>query len=412
MKTVVSEELRSRLRNAAANGSVIASDILSELKQGKEHGETIRGNADYFSTKRVKSTSDCTARMKIVFTACTKDVDNEHFPDRGNPQAPWFRENRTDVEPSTFVKYFKNLREYDDREMKFFTSAICVEGKVSVKLQQGMSGFMEAYDESNYTPYAQYGESPLHNSCMRKEDTVGNLADFYHNFAGAKIIVARDQAGCVLGRAVVWENVIYKDGGGREHTVSVLDRIYYSHDFVIDKIQEYAAGAGIMLRKTYNNYSSTQSFTALNRTQCPEMEKGDEIENLTLCVHVPASKWHKTGAPYLDTFYCVTVRPDLKVELSNTDSNGVVAKLRSTTGYADASKKLCPFCGIVHNYSVIGICEPCKKKLYTDTIFGEAILCKTITYRGEKYPSALFTKNRYPKPSFDLWLKIQKLFYK
>lgn len=410
MKTVVSEELRSRLRNAAANGSMIASDILSELKQGKEHPETIRGNADYFSTKRVKGTSDDIARMKIMFTVCLKDVANEHFPDRGNPQAPWFRENRTDIEPSTFVKYFKNLPEYDDREMKFFTSAICVEGKVSVKLHQGMNDFIEAYDESNYIPYAQPGESPLHRSCMRNEDTVGNLADFYHNFAGAKIIVARDQAGCVLGRAVVWGNVLYKDELGRENTVSVLDRIYYSHDFVIDKIRKYAENTGIKLRKTFNTSSSQQSFTALNRCECLGLEKGDEIENLSLRVHVPASKWHKEGAPYLDTFCYLTVKPDMDFELSNAQSPTIIAKLNGTNGYAGAYNKLCPFCGMVHNGSSWDICKTCKQKFYTDTAFGEVIQCKTILYRGEKYPSALFTKNRSPKPPLAIYLKIQKLF--
>ena len=55
MKIIVSEELKSRLTNASSNGSIIARDILAELKKNVDVSDIIRGNANYFSTKRKKT---------------------------------------------------------------------------------------------------------------------------------------------------------------------------------------------------------------------------------------------------------------------------------------------------------------------------------------------------------------------
>ena len=43
MKISISPEMKSRLQNAAANGSVVAEDILSELGKNRDASEIIRG---------------------------------------------------------------------------------------------------------------------------------------------------------------------------------------------------------------------------------------------------------------------------------------------------------------------------------------------------------------------------------
>jgi len=68
MKVIVSEELKSRLTNAASNGSIIASDILAELKNNSNVTDMIKGNANYFSTKRKKQDGLEYQKVKIVFT--------------------------------------------------------------------------------------------------------------------------------------------------------------------------------------------------------------------------------------------------------------------------------------------------------------------------------------------------------
>lgn len=107
MKLNVSNELKSRLTHAAENGSVIAKDILSEVKKNVPVEEVIRGSYNFFSTKRKRTEAGTFKKIRIVFTACNKDLGHPNFPDRNNPQAPWFPENRTDLEPSTFIELFK-----------------------------------------------------------------------------------------------------------------------------------------------------------------------------------------------------------------------------------------------------------------------------------------------------------------
>lgn len=90
------------------------------------------------------------------------------------------------MEPSTFIRQFKNLPEYPETDMAYFASAICVDSKVTVRLLEGMQDIYEAYDGDNYSPIADDTASTLHNSCMRYPDKARNAADFYANFAGAK----------------------------------------------------------------------------------------------------------------------------------------------------------------------------------------------------------------------------------
>lgn len=91
MKVNASSELKSRLAHAAENGSVIARDILAELKKNVDVTEIVRGFCNHFSTKRKRTSCDGFQKIRIVFTACNKDLSNGNFPDRNNPQAPCSR---------------------------------------------------------------------------------------------------------------------------------------------------------------------------------------------------------------------------------------------------------------------------------------------------------------------------------
>ncbi len=264
MKLNVSNELKSRLMHAAENGSVIAKDILLEVKKNVPVEEIIRGTYNCFSTKRKRTEAGTFKKIRIVFTACSKDLAHPSFPDRNNPQAPWFPENRTVLEPSTFVELFKNLPKYSPDEINYFCSALSLDSKVTVRLHESMNDFMEAYLESNYSPIADSDTSSLHSSCMRYEDKARNAADFYTNFAGAKILVARDESNNILGRAVVWNEVTLWKSINTPIAASLLDRIYFSHAFVAELIRKQAQEAGILLRRRYNDYTHTTDFTVLN----------------------------------------------------------------------------------------------------------------------------------------------------
>lgn len=407
MKTIVNDELKARLNFASINGSVIATDILEILRQNKDVTEVIRGTANYFNSKRVKNNAGEYTKMKIILSACTKDLNNENFPDRQNPKAPWFEENRTNLEPSTFIGYFKDLPDYSDEDIEYFGNAICVSSKVEIKMYDKMNDFIDAYISDNYVPFAQYGDnSTLHSSCMRHPHLVYRLGDFYSNFAGASILVARDSENNVLGRAIVWKKATGVFDG-EEKEVSVLDRVYYSHSFVMKLMLQHAQRNGINLRKTINDYSHKIQFTVLNPIEGIDMKVGDKIDH-TLNICVPASKWHKKGTPYLDTFCYVNITENGKVRLSNQTTERCVATCQCTSGVANQYGHICPSCGCVHNGDE-DLCTTCRKKLTVKTIFGNMLMDKVKSYNDVKYPASFFEKGK-PSAHLELNLQIAKLF--
>ena len=407
MKLNASIELKSRLTHAAENGSVIAADILTEIRRNADVAEIIRGSYNFFSTKRKRSTMENYQRIRIMVTACNKDLANENFPDRNNPQAPWFPENRADLEPAKFVRLFKNLPEYPDADMAYFASAICIDSKVTVKLLEGVQDFFEAYNGENYGNTADSSESCLHNSCMRHEGTARNAADFYANFAGAKILVARDSGSNVLARAVVWENVKSLSESVPAAGLSMLDRVYYTHSFVAEMMKEHARGLGITFRKTYNDFSHSKDVTALNDCADSGIERGRPY-CLQLAVEVPAHRWHKKGAPYMDTFFSVYLDGD-SMELRNFESVGAIATLRNTGGNATQIRKVCPNCGSLHSLADSAFCTDCRLQLFRRTEFGDVMRSGVVEYGGRAYPSVLFKKKR-PKPAMRLYLQVKKLY--
>ena len=66
MKLNASIELKSRLTHAAENGSVIAADILTEIKRNADVAEIIRGSYNFFSTKRKRSNMENYQRIDGV----------------------------------------------------------------------------------------------------------------------------------------------------------------------------------------------------------------------------------------------------------------------------------------------------------------------------------------------------------
>ena len=129
---------------------------------------------------------------------------------------------------------------------------------------------------------------------------------------------------------------------------------------------------------------------------------------LQLAVEVPAHKWHKKGAPYMDTFFSVHLDRD-GMELRNFDSVEAIATLRNTSGSATRMRMICPNCGSVHNLTDSTFCPACRRLLYQHTEFGDVMRSGVVEYGGRAYPSVLFKKKR-PKPAMRLYLQVNKLY--
>jgi hypothetical protein len=276
-----------------------------------------------------------------------------------------------------------------------------------------MSDFYEAYLGENYTGIAQFGTSSLHNSCMKCEDKARNAADFYVNFAGAKIIIAKDAEKNILGRAIVWEKVEYVEDDfdfDIKLIISVLDRIYFSHDFIIKIIRDYAKKIGIVLRKKHNDHKSTDSFVSMTSMPKYNIKDNNDFFTEKLQIKVPASQWHKKGAPFLDTFHSVCLYKNGTIYLRNSEDDDCFAVCRDTGGYAQEKHGICPLCGILYN-SYDSMCSCCTDKHRVETVFGTLFSGKTIKYEGKIYPDFLFYRGK-PKPNLKRYLQIKKLYKK
>ena len=418
-KIIITEEAKQRILNASFNGSTIATDILPLLKNKQE--DVIVGKPNYFASKRiVTNCGDDSKRIRVEFSYCNKDLTNPQFPGYGDPEAPNRREYRTKVQPATFVDCFKLDKTYTDEEKQYFDSAVRC-SKVRVKLESSMASIREAYDGNNYSSFRQ-DTSTLHNSCMRHEDASNIAGDFYANFAGAKILIARNAENEIVARALVWEHVQIE---GFKEEITFIDRIYTAFDFLLPYMQKKAQEMGILFRKTKNTYSDRAEFTCLNPITLHKATDNSEVAcevddfyGFTAYVRVPAIKYHKKGSPYLDTFSDLCMRSTEggnQLVLANRQHQlyTKIAGLQSTALCPDRNRYICPVCGKVHENrcnSVPDICQECRQGMGTDTAFGFVMKGNFRTYKGKKYPSKLFTKSGKPSQHFAEFLAINRLF--
>lgn len=394
MKAIVTNELRKRLEFASKNGSTLAKGILEELKKDVKEcfGDK---TANYFDSVRIVGNNSEYKSLSIKITLCTKSLNNEHFQDKGNPNAPWYKENRERITIGTFVNLFKNLT-YTEEEFTYFESAMCVNDVVKYYVSNKMSDFEKAYNGANYYPFAMQS-SLLHNSCMRHDETARNAADFYANFAGAKILIAEDSQGQILGRCIVWENVVIPDV--LENT-KITDRMYYAFEFVRMGMCNYAKDVlGVYIRKYRNAVGYSSDFI------CSPESGYTGHQAWHAYVEVSQIKWHKKGSPYMDTFHTIKMIGG-KLVLSNNNHNSIV-RLESTSGYGTAYAKYCPACGRAHADSG-NLCCTCERILMEQTPFGNIIKGKTKSYKGKKYPIALF-ENGKPSKHFQTWIGLKRI---
>lgn len=393
MKAIVSNELKKRLEFASKNGSVVAADVLNELKKDKKEcfGDK---KVDYFDSMRIVGNNSEHKSLKIVVTACMKDLNDERFPDKGNPRAPYFKENRERIELGTFVGLFRNLRVYESEELNFFYSAMCVTDIVKYRVCKSMNDFERAYLSSNYYPYGS-SSSPLHNSCMRYESTARNVADFYVNFAGARILIAEDSQGLILGRAVVWDNAYIED---LSEEVRMVDRMYFCYEFVRQGMLKYAENTlKVGILKAYNKVGSEKEFICY-------LKDFEGLKYYNVHIDVPQVKWHKKGAPYMDTL-CYLCLNNGRLVLRNYQAQ-CVAKLLSTSGYGTLCNSRCPICGRTTYGEVF--CDECKREIFEETPFGTILKGKTRKYKGSKFPESLF-KDGKPTEGFMNWIGIKRI---
>lgn len=431
MKTIISKDLKNRINFAAENGSKIANIIMTELRQkANRNVQEVLGesHANYFDSTRVVKAREANVKyIEVKITYCCKDLDNSRFPDAGNPDAPYFPENRTSCNPAKFARMFKAVDEAESRgeieesDWGYFDSAIRCASKVTLLLSDRMADIVNAYKEENYTGVAEYGCSTLQNSCMRHSVESRNAADFYAHVAGASILVAKNAEGEVLGRAMIWNDLTCKRndvGIIPDAKMSLMERTYFSYNFLLFMMRDYVQKRGVLLRKTHNDYSHLTEMTVLNDIVNSDgivVARMGDVLSMRLCKDIPAVKWHKNGAPYCDTFkYLMYDETTRGLMLANYPISNMhcVANLQYTGGIASRQGfTICPICGKVHTNSSYPICDNCASEHMHKTIFGQQFVGKMKSYKGQYIP-VVAMENGKPNVNCQNFMAIEKLFTK
>lgn len=421
-KLVIDEKLLSRIKYASMNGSVVATCLLDTIKRNRNkniHESVGNKTANYFDSVLTKSTEiSGVFSYAISITYCSKDVNNPKFPDKGNPQAPYFKENRTRTSPVEFAKLFKDVEDqnFSNEDYQYFHSALLLCSRVRLILSDKMQDIEYAYSDVNYVSKIEKSYTTLHNSCMRHtdRDIPRNVADFYANVTGSYILMALDEENNVLGRAIVWKDVLINECLGNS---SFIDRVYFSYYFLSKMMINYASANNIDFCKMRNDYMSCKSFRSLRDMIVVredgtnhEIKKGNPYDFVCKKV-VPQYKWHKKGAPYCDTMYCIYYDEKLgNLAITNTNVGcKCLVECRSTNGYGEgANYRICPKCGKVHNHGE-SLCLECESEMKVYTPLGNILKENVRKYKDFYYPSKLLTKSGLPKKPLAMWLAIQRM---
>lgn len=413
MKTVITRDLKNRIKACAHNGSPLARAILEELKKPIE--EVTDKKANYFNSRRkISSSGEHYGIIDIEITYCNKDLTNERFADHDNPRAPYFEENRTSTSIAKFVGMFKNIPAPTSEDIEAFDSMMRLGKRVRYVVSGDMEDIRKAYDGREYSALAQDGQSTLHHSCMRHPDVSRNAADFYANFAGCKILRAETEDGEVVGLCLLWNNVEFEMVGGA--TFNFVERVYTAYKFLYHDMLRRAIRSGYCIRKKYNDYNHMTQFVVM--ADC-ESTDGRHIRalagaemNTTVRRAVPAIQWHKKGAPYLDTMPYLCYNDGMLYLTNNTSEANLIAALRSTDGHVFLESRICPICGKVHNDGGV-YCHECKATYMADNDYMSGMVKGGVKiWNGAYYPAMLIDgegEDARPTALFGLTMNLFKL---
>lgn len=217
---------------------------------------------------------------KVNYITFRKDGTISFLP-AGKPHAisddgEWSRESRQNGKPGKVIqKLFtdKMLRLIPNKEFETFSNC-----------------YKAAYNNDGYTfsllgnkkiPHV-YGMSRrpggrLGDSCMNND---GKYLDIYKYCESLKILILKDDAGNLCGRALVW---FLNDG------FTLMDRIYTSDDFMDEMFLDYARDKGWHRKRSYRTYENKTCFITPDGKQI--------YKDLTVITPVDFEYY-----PYIDTF--------------------------------------------------------------------------------------------------------------
>lgn len=218
---------------------------------------------------------------EINFLTFRKDGTISYLPSGKeivyNTDGEWSKEGRQNGKPSKVIRKIfsqRALSMFKDADFECFTNAYKAnfnDAGYTFELLQS-SEIPGVYDMDRAT-----GEGSLNNSCMNGDT---DYLDIYKKCKVLQILTLKDTNGLLCGRSLVWKI---------SDTITLMDRVYVSQDFMYDMFITHAKKADYWHKKDYRSYDNKTTFI---------MPCGKESEN-TFIINTDTDFSYY---PYIDTF--------------------------------------------------------------------------------------------------------------
>jgi len=214
----------------------------------------------------------------------------------------WKRDNRQEGKPAKVIRKLMSaraLRMFKDSDFESFANQYKARFNDDgyIFRLKGNDDIKDVYCQSRAS-----GDGSLNNSCMNGDSV---YLDLYENCASLRILTLENKDGLLCGRALVW-NV---------EGITLMDRVYVTHDFMYDKFLDYCDKADWWRKKDYKTYSN----------KCDFLDSNGELYKRQFTIQTDTT-WDYY--PYIDTFtyggdgfitnYCGEI-----YEYTNTDGTRV-----------------------------------------------------------------------------------------
>lgn len=359
----VEEELLYILQSAAANRDPVAMDIMKELEKN-DREEVFFKNKDYFRLIYPEYSSN---PYRIGYVA--NDMSNGFYAEQlqEDSDLPYKHGRYTIAALGAFLKKFKNLRDYTDKEIEDFGEALKVRSPLTYRISSDYRDFQRAYYHKNYGPKTKLESDTLNKSCMREKRMRVFVPEFYSYICGCKIMLVQDAMFRVVGRAVVWPNVLMKrNGEDEEEPVRVISRMYYTRMGVKRFMERVAAEEGYDVRIDYNQNTGFQPI---------DVKTGANINRARFRSPVHMDTRYHGGVPYIDFFNSLVLFDDRQLYLKNDVtidgcSYTEIGTCLHTDGGMSTNYGICPNCGrVMDDDSDNWLCDNCMDGLQCRSAF-------------------------------------------
>lgn len=271
-KIFISPELTTILKDIVESNpndkTIVAQSILEVSKDGINEDYASKEYCNYFTlSKESKKFISYVKKEKLAEKIIKYNDDITKKSEVTNEMLQEFNDKffsrkvaRVRAKPGKLVSRIFSKSYIEDniraRDIEFFTNqyTAIVRDKVDFRLVKG-NDIKKYYLGENYDQNCPGGS--LRGSCMKDEDR-NKFMDFYAKNDNVSMLVAFSENNKVIARAIIWDNVKFYKNGKLIDDGSLMDRIYFTYDWLESKFKKWGKEEGCYVKYRQSHDAQTQ----------------------------------------------------------------------------------------------------------------------------------------------------------